>query len=357
MTNGNTAPLYVLGGTQNDYFEVDHNVGLLYLAGDAGDDTFLINTFLAAQAEPGPARRGHEPDDALRRHRLQPLRVRAERAGRDQRRLAASTRSSSSARRSTTRSSSPTTTSPAPAASSPSRTSRRSRSTAAAATTSIWVLSTNPALTVTVNGGTGDDTIHIGGTPPPLVYAPPPYTYTPPPYTVTKTQPRRRHDDHPVLRLLGRRRPPLGWGFWRLAVARHLRQHERRHRNARQQSSSASRGRSPSTAIFSVASPGDLVLRASSAVRPRRRPQRQSRGSRSQLVPDTSVIQPPSVTVTPAPVIIAAPPSVDASQVKSKLVVIGGDDFETNGDTVVYENSNSTVGRDRPARAAHRCRG
>ena len=41
MTNGNTAPLYVLGGTQDDYFEVDHNVGLLYLAGDAGDDTFL----------------------------------------------------------------------------------------------------------------------------------------------------------------------------------------------------------------------------------------------------------------------------------------------------------------------------
>src|SRR5581483_9601634 len=40
MTNGNTAPLYVLGGTNDDYFEVDHNVGMLYLAGDAGDDTF-----------------------------------------------------------------------------------------------------------------------------------------------------------------------------------------------------------------------------------------------------------------------------------------------------------------------------
>ena len=27
---------------------------------------------------------------------------------------------------------------------------------------------------------------------------------------------------------------------------------------------------------------------------------------------------------------------------KSKLVIIGGDDFQTNGDTVVYENENST---------------
>ena len=52
MTNGNTAPLYVLGNVGNDYFEVDHNVGLLYLAGDAGDDTFLINTFLELKQNP-----------------------------------------------------------------------------------------------------------------------------------------------------------------------------------------------------------------------------------------------------------------------------------------------------------------
>ena len=49
------------------------------------------------------------------------------------------------------------------------------------------MLATNPDLTVTVNGGPGDDTIHIGGTPPPLVYAPPAYTYTPPAYTVSTT--------------------------------------------------------------------------------------------------------------------------------------------------------------------------
>ena len=52
MTNGNTAPMYVMGGAQNDYFEVDHNRGMLFLAGDAGDDTFLLKTFLVLKENP-----------------------------------------------------------------------------------------------------------------------------------------------------------------------------------------------------------------------------------------------------------------------------------------------------------------
>src|SRR5262249_29546674 len=57
MTNGNTAPMFVLGGTQNDNFEVDHNRGKLYLAGDAGDDTFLLKTFLVLKENP------NQPDE------------------------------------------------------------------------------------------------------------------------------------------------------------------------------------------------------------------------------------------------------------------------------------------------------
>ena len=56
----------------------------------------------------------------------------------------------------------------------------------------------------------------------------------------------------------------------------------------------------------------------------------------------TTTIQPPPVTITPAPVIIDAI-GVDASQVRSKLVIIGGDGSEENGDTVIYENENSTT--------------
>ena len=57
MTNGNTAPMFALGGTQNDNFEVDHNRGMLYLAGDAGDDTFLLKTFLVLRENP------NQPDE------------------------------------------------------------------------------------------------------------------------------------------------------------------------------------------------------------------------------------------------------------------------------------------------------
>jgi hypothetical protein len=44
----------------------------------------------------------------------------------------------------------------------------------------IYVLSTSNQFETTAVGGSGDDTIHVGGTPPPLVFDPPPFTYTPP---------------------------------------------------------------------------------------------------------------------------------------------------------------------------------
>src|SRR5262249_40980764 len=44
----------------------------------------------------------------------------------------------------------------------------------------IWVLGAAESIKVTVTGGSGDDTIHIGGTPPPIVFQPPPFEYQPP---------------------------------------------------------------------------------------------------------------------------------------------------------------------------------
>src|ERR1051325_5541579 len=46
MTNGNSVRMYVFGATQDDNFEVNHNVAELYLAGGDHDDTFVFNTFL-----------------------------------------------------------------------------------------------------------------------------------------------------------------------------------------------------------------------------------------------------------------------------------------------------------------------
>ena len=58
----------------------------------------------------------------------------------------------------------------------------------------IWILSTSPSIETIVDGGTGDDEIHIGGTPPLLVFDPPPFTYTPPAFQVTsrRSPPTRR---------------------------------------------------------------------------------------------------------------------------------------------------------------------
>ncbi|MEW6156754.1 MAG: Ig-like domain-containing protein, partial [Verrucomicrobiota bacterium] len=52
MSSGNSAVLYIYGGGQNDNFEVNHNVAELFLFGEAGDDRFVINTFLVLSDKP-----------------------------------------------------------------------------------------------------------------------------------------------------------------------------------------------------------------------------------------------------------------------------------------------------------------
>ncbi len=51
MTNGNSDPRFILGGLGNSRFEVDHNRGMLYLHGGAGDSRFLLKTFLVLRED------------------------------------------------------------------------------------------------------------------------------------------------------------------------------------------------------------------------------------------------------------------------------------------------------------------
>ena len=64
MTNGNSFTMYVFGQTQDDTFEVNHNVAELYLAGGDHDDTFIINTFIALKKNP------NKPDEITNLTRL-----------------------------------------------------------------------------------------------------------------------------------------------------------------------------------------------------------------------------------------------------------------------------------------------
>ncbi|HVZ63437.1 MAG TPA: LEPR-XLL domain-containing protein, partial [Lacunisphaera sp.] len=46
LSYGNRADLSLRGGDNNDYFEINHNQSEIYLYGEAGDDLFLLRTFL-----------------------------------------------------------------------------------------------------------------------------------------------------------------------------------------------------------------------------------------------------------------------------------------------------------------------
>ena len=183
MTNGNTAPMFVLGGTQNDYFEVDHNRGMLYLAGDEGDDTFLLKTFLVLKENPS------QPDEITnlttlfggsgsnRYEYLQnaPVEINGG-SGFDTIIIDGTPLDDTFVI---------TATYVAGAGRIVNFTNIESVEVdGGGGNDTFWVLNTDPSLKVTINGGTGDDVIHVGGTPPPLVFDPPPFTYTPPPYTV-----------------------------------------------------------------------------------------------------------------------------------------------------------------------------
>ena len=350
MTNGNTAALYVLGGTQNDSFEVDHNVGMLYLAGDEGDDTFLINTFLVLKQNPD------KPDlvtnlttlfggtGSNRYQYLQnaPVFINGG-SGYDTLIIVGTPIDDTFI---------VTDTYIAGAGRLVNFTNIEAIEVdGAGGNDSIYVMSTDPDLTVTVNGGPGDDVIHIGGTPPPLVYAPPPFTYTPPAYTVTSLQVVMTtvtnnyttytfHEDLFTWAAIG------GTGNANAAATLLLDQ---------------AFGITPggtTTATFSGLSVSydwnifdffDLLPSVTVTL---------SGVQVSYQVPTIRIfqrqIQPPPVTITPAPVALMAPPSLDASQVKSRVIILGGNDFETNGDTVVYENENGARRpTSPPARAAH----
>src|SRR5207249_2397531 len=48
---------------------------------------------------------------------------------------------------------------------------------------SIYILSSPPSLEITVTGGTGNDSVHLGGDHPALFFDPPAFTFQPPSFT------------------------------------------------------------------------------------------------------------------------------------------------------------------------------
>ncbi len=184
MTNGNSNPLFVLGGTGNDNFEVDHNRATLYLHGGAGNNLFLLNTFLVLREDPTNSKKitnletvfggtgtnryeylQNAPVDIIGGPGTNTLVVIG--TPLDDTFIITNTYVAGAGRIVTFSN------------------IQSIVVDGAGGNDNIWVLSTAKNTFVTVAGGTGDNTIHVGGTPPPLVFTPPSYTYQPPPFTVT----------------------------------------------------------------------------------------------------------------------------------------------------------------------------
>ena len=184
MTNGNSATLFIFGQGQNDRMEVNHNRAALYLHGGAGNDRFLLKTFLVLKENP------ENPDEVTnltnlfggtgtnRYNYLQnaPVFINGG-PGIDvivvigtpigdvfvitENYIAGAGRIVTFTG------------------------VEAVEVDGAGGPDEIYVLSTGDSFETTVTGGSGDDTIHIGGDHPPLIFDPPEFTYVPPPIEVS----------------------------------------------------------------------------------------------------------------------------------------------------------------------------
>ncbi len=183
MTNGNSAPLFVLGEGNNDRFEVNHNRAKLFLHGGSGNDRFLLKTFLVLRENPDDAEQvtnlaslfggtGTNRYDYLQNG---PVFINGG-PGIDTIVVVGTPIGDTFI---------VTDVSIVGAGRIVTFTNIESVEVdGAGGPDTLWVLSTAAGMSTTLIGGGGDDTIHIGGTPPPLIIDPPSYTYTPPPLEV-----------------------------------------------------------------------------------------------------------------------------------------------------------------------------
>ena len=364
MTNGNSADLFVLGDGQNDRFEVNHNRGKLWLHGGAGDDRFLLKTFLVLKENPD------NPNDVTNLMQLfggsgnnrydylenAPVFINGG-PGTDTIVIVGT----------------PigdlfivTDTYAAGAGRIVSFTAiERLEIDGGGGNDTIYVLSTGDAFETIITGGSGDDTIHIGGDHPTLVIDQPPFTYTPPPFKVSL--PPVLVYDTTELNLDGGTFTIdlfdwLSLGGTALSVIELL--------FGQSDSSAAAQAAGELLAeryvsvlqtvasLFGTNADYSLVSVANVSARAKysffnflfnpkievtlgtfRIEKRIGR-----LVARTALIQPPDVTVDPPPIAVKEPRSLDASQIRGRLTIIGGDQFEDAGDRVIFHNQEGAGG-------------
>jgi len=179
MSNGNSAEMFVFGGRQDDEFEVNHNTAKLYLHGGDHDDTFVINTFLVLGDADDPDNLstlfGGSGTDRYQYLQNAPVEINGG-LGNDTLIIngtaigdvfVVTDKSVAGAGRIVYYTG-----------------IERLEINGGGGADDIYVLSSNHDLEITVRGGTGDDTIQLGGDHPTMLFDPPEFNYQPPPYQV-----------------------------------------------------------------------------------------------------------------------------------------------------------------------------
>ena len=354
MTNGNSAPLFILGGTQNDNFEVDHNRAALFLSGGAGDDRFLLKTFLVLRedaTDPTKVTNLSEVFGGAGNNRYEylqnaPVAINGG-PGHDTLVVDGTPLGDTfvvgrnyiaGAGRVVT-----------------FQNIESIEIDGSGGPDDIWVLATDPSVTVTVDGGSGDDTIHLGGTPPPLLFNPPSYTYQPPSFTVP-LPPITVYDSFSWN--LGNFSFDLTTDFWSGLLA------TLGANNLQQAASNALSDKinalfdywSAFIPNFKRGSFSYDSLQVTSnvqfgffgfALSTRIEVQVTNLKVNYQighLEPQSKVVTPAPVTVQPTPFAFQAPSQFDLSQIQGQVILIGGDQNETRGDTLIVSDEGGPTG-------------
>ena len=360
MTNGNSNPLFVLGGDQNDRFEVNTNKAKLWLHGGNGNDRFLLKTFLVLKEN------ADDPNDitnlaslfggagANRYDYLQnaPVFINGG-AGVDTIVVVGTPIGDvfvvtdayvAGAGRLVTFTN-----------------VEAVEVDGAGGDDTIYVLSTGEHFETIVTGGSGNDTIHVGGDAPTLVFDPPPFEYTPPPFEVS-LPPELVYDTIPLN--LDNFTFRVSLGEW-LARGGQLIPNGQTGDPVAEAAGMAvlqgfisrwaqSLGLLGSSVLLELTEVGGITAR------PRWNfffsflfdPTIEVTVSTLRLnlkigrmEPRTQLVQPPKTIVDPQPFALDAGRNLDISKILNRLTIRGGDQFETAGvgDRVVVHNEEGSA--------------
>ncbi|MDP7307506.1 MAG: hypothetical protein QF405_07665, partial [Roseibacillus sp.] len=210
-------------------------------------------------------------------------------------------------------------------------------------------------FTTTVVGGSGDDTIHLGGDPPPLVFDPPAVEFTPPPIQVA-TAPILKYDE--VTRNFGDYVFEYDFGWWfsffgsNSRVANVLAQYaEQAVRNTIQSWFDSWRGNIPNMRYenYEVGSYNTevqttrygfwwwSVQRTRVVVRVENLRITYETGRLVEQLP--TQLTPAPVEFDPPPYAYAPAAQLDVGQIRGRVIIDGGSTFENEGDSVILHNS------------------